>query len=441
MVVVIRGLTWFGEESQDPHKRGWQTTTAMHSELCAKVQAFGVAVVPDFVPQPVVEALRTDCRAMANAAGPGCSLVRDRGCVLEATREGCNAAMQATTPWQYRRHREDALGLACETSAFLFSDRLVGVARALLLMDEGAGGSAGDTGDRGSTASPTTTTTATTTTTSSPSTTCSSNTHGSTSVYLLNENFIVKPPRAAGSAFGWHQDSEGITDLMADNKYVSLWCALDDMTEDNGCLVVPAAGGRVAKDDLESAERVPLLVRSGSLVALAHDSWHCSLPNTSARARRAWMPQFSKLPATDGCMAVLCAAERGDPLRCAASDGDPDPGRMPQQRRSTTAAIASEAAASAEASAAPAVAQCRSAGPAAEAASAPIQPAVVASDDRRGAVMLQAVLDENRGQIQARTQRDRGGAPRSATACIGDATPPPVKRSKRGRRRLACVPV
>ena len=55
-------------------------------------------------------------------------------------------------------------------------------------------------------------------------------------VYLFLELFIVKWPRT-GIPFAWHQDSGYLID-QPHKPYVSLWCALDDMTEDNGALSV-----------------------------------------------------------------------------------------------------------------------------------------------------------------------------------------------------------
>jgi hypothetical protein len=63
---------------------------------------------------------------------------------------------------------------------------------------------------------------------------------GSTTVLLYNEQYIVKPPHSSGSAFGWHYDSQQCSPQcgVQHSPYLSLWVALDDMTAENGCLMV-----------------------------------------------------------------------------------------------------------------------------------------------------------------------------------------------------------
>ena len=44
--------------------------------------------------------------------------------------------------------------------------------------------------------------------------------------------YIVKPPGSAESGFTWHRDSDWLSDVGNQRvPYISLWCALDDMTE------------------------------------------------------------------------------------------------------------------------------------------------------------------------------------------------------------------
>lgn len=64
---------------------------------------------------------------------------------------------------------------------------------------------------------------------------------GAAGPLLFNEQFILKPPRSAySSAFAWHRDSDWCRDgcKYDYSPYVSLWVALDDMTQDNGALAV-----------------------------------------------------------------------------------------------------------------------------------------------------------------------------------------------------------
>ena len=61
---------------------------------------------------------------------------------------------------------------------------------------------------------------------------------------LFNEHFVLKPARRAGP-FAWHTDGAhqleallALGDAAAAPEYVSVWCALDDITEANGPLVL-----------------------------------------------------------------------------------------------------------------------------------------------------------------------------------------------------------
>lgn len=48
---------------------------------------------------------------------------------------------------------------------------------------------------------------------------------------LLVLQYIVKPPASAKSSFAWHRDSDWcMQDTHDCSGYLSLWCALDDMT-------------------------------------------------------------------------------------------------------------------------------------------------------------------------------------------------------------------
>ena len=160
--------------------------------------------------------------------------------------------------------------------------------------------------------------------------------------------FIVKPARSQGSAFGWHRDSDWCRQRLAQRHgYVSVWCALDDTTGENGALwVLPgshgaagparpkAAGGRAeggaGSGYVGSSETgpgggaggepsagaghegaVPLHVKAGTAVVMADTLLHCSGPNSSRHDRHAWMPQFSCGPLLwrEGGAPVAFAAE------------------------------------------------------------------------------------------------------------------------------------
>ena len=121
---------------------------------------------------------------------------------------------------------------------------------------------------------------------------------------LFNEQYIVKPSRsAAGGAFGWHRDSDSLLKATGDREnatpYLSVWVAIDDMTLDNGCLVVRRTDARGDGADADgSVQDIPLEVAAGTAVVMSSMLEHCSGPNVTRFSRRAWMPQFSARPIT-----------------------------------------------------------------------------------------------------------------------------------------------
>mmetsp|Transcript_4767 Transcript_4767/g.6420 ORF Transcript_4767/g.6420 Transcript_4767/m.6420 type:complete len:338 (-) Transcript_4767:254-1267(-) len=143
--------------------------------------------------------------------------------------------------------------------------------------------------------------------------------------WLYNEQFIVKPPNCSRSEFKWHKDNTGCQDDSVDYRpYLSMWCALDDMHEENGTLYVRpyplpmcatlatsvhlglsedsihrvASSGYPDPSTLNGADDggVPLTLNAGSVVIISDRVLHCSTGNLSAAPRRVWMPQFSNGP-------------------------------------------------------------------------------------------------------------------------------------------------
>jgi ectoine hydroxylase-related dioxygenase (phytanoyl-CoA dioxygenase family) len=143
--------------------------------------------------------------------------------------------------------------------------------------------------------------------------------------YLLCEMFVVKPP-SVGLPFGWHQDS-GYLSYYGYGRYppyVTIWCALDDMTEHNGTLyVIPFSEGGsrdVRAHHLEGGtqDKVsdfgphpgnPVAVPAGSVVVLSSLLPHRSSPNTSPGSRAAYLCQYSPVPVLldDGSGPILMA--------------------------------------------------------------------------------------------------------------------------------------
>lgn len=127
--------------------------------------------------------------------------------------------------------------------------------------------------------------------------------------YLFLELFVVKASRT-GMPFGWHQDS-GYLMGQAHEPYVSLWCALDDATTENGALhvlpwsqtgsraVVPhhkdkASGDLIGYTGDNPGVVVP--VPRGSIVVLSSALFHRSGPNSTEHPRRAFLASFSPHP-------------------------------------------------------------------------------------------------------------------------------------------------
>uniref|UniRef100_A0A383VSD0 Uncharacterized protein n=1 Tax=Tetradesmus obliquus TaxID=3088 RepID=A0A383VSD0_TETOB len=88
---------------------------------------------------------------------------------------------------------------------------------------------------------------------------------GSTAVLLYNEQYIIKPPHSRGSAFGWHYDSQWCDKQYS--PYLSLWVALDDMTAENGCLVVlPGSRGNKQTCNSSVSSRIEACELAGQAV-------------------------------------------------------------------------------------------------------------------------------------------------------------------------------
>lgn len=130
--------------------------------------------------------------------------------------------------------------------------------------------------------------------------------------YVFLELFVVKPPRT-GSAFAWHQDS-GYLLGRPHKPYVTLWCALDEVTETNGVLhvlplenalhqpVLPHVKDKTTNDlvgDAGEQAGVSVPVPWGSIVVMASTLLHCSGPNTDDQPRRAFLASYSPEPIVD----------------------------------------------------------------------------------------------------------------------------------------------
>ena len=132
-------------------------------------------------------------------------------------------------------------------------------------------------------------------------------------VYLFNEQYVVKAPEI-GTKFSWHQDSGYIGHYH--RPYLSCWCALDDMTVENGTVyVLPYERAGMTADDLfdhtiEDGSNdkigyhgddpgIPAIVPTGSIVVFSSRTFHRSSPNTTDGWRRVYLAQYSAEPIMD----------------------------------------------------------------------------------------------------------------------------------------------
>ena len=127
-------------------------------------------------------------------------------------------------------------------------------------------------------------------------------------VYLFNEQVVVKAPQH-GDSFAWHQDSGYIK--FAHRPYLTLWCALDDSTRDNGTVyLIPRdisqdlsvnphdwdeSGANLVGyrgDDAGQMVEVP----AGSVVAFSSVTIHRTGANRTDQPRRALVCQYTAEP-------------------------------------------------------------------------------------------------------------------------------------------------
>ncbi len=130
--------------------------------------------------------------------------------------------------------------------------------------------------------------------------------------YLFVEQFVVKMAEV-GLKFAWHQDSGYVKYNMPSytRTYVTLWCALDDMSEENGTIsVLPfsRAGTREVIDHVKDSELNDLvgyfgddpgdlvIVPAGSIAVFSSALLHRSGPNRTSRPRRSYVVQYSAEP-------------------------------------------------------------------------------------------------------------------------------------------------
>ena len=127
-------------------------------------------------------------------------------------------------------------------------------------------------------------------------------------VFLFQEQFVIKGAEV-GMTFSWHQDGGWFTPDCP--PYVSIWLALDDMTEENGTIYVlpqtrmakrgwlphrvdPKTNDRIGYEGADPGE--PVFVPAGSMAVFSHQTLHRSGANTTKNMRRVYLAQYSCAP-------------------------------------------------------------------------------------------------------------------------------------------------
>ncbi|KAF0698586.1 Aste57867_10816 [Aphanomyces stellatus] len=134
-------------------------------------------------------------------------------------------------------------------------------------------------------------------------------------LYFFNEHYVAKPP-ASKVEFRWHQvrsleanlcmtlhkdDTEQLGMCVHRESvpwYLSAWCALDDVTTENGALQFRPINIPHDEDDPFQDVTPPVVASAGSVLIFRSDIWHFSAANTTDTVRRAFYVQYSPCPIT-----------------------------------------------------------------------------------------------------------------------------------------------
>ena len=126
--------------------------------------------------------------------------------------------------------------------------------------------------------------------------------------FFFLDQFVVKAADVGGK-FSWHQDSGFIP--FSHQPYLTCWCALDDIDEQNGTIYVlpyDRAGTRdriehvkdpVSNDLVGYSGDDPgdvVIAPAGSIALFSSTALHRSGPNRTDRLRRVYLAQYSPEP-------------------------------------------------------------------------------------------------------------------------------------------------
>lgn len=133
-------------------------------------------------------------------------------------------------------------------------------------------------------------------------------------VYLFNEQWVVKGPEK-GMKFSWHQDSGYVKyrDPGTNHSpYLTCWCTLDDVSEENGTVyVLPHSRGGTRDKIIDHVQEEgtndligyhgndpgdPITVPAGSIGCFSSYNFHRSGSNNTPNMRRVYLAQYSAEP-------------------------------------------------------------------------------------------------------------------------------------------------
>ena len=128
---------------------------------------------------------------------------------------------------------------------------------------------------------------------------------------LFNEQFVVKGA-GKGASFAWHQDGAYVG--FDHTAYLTVWIALDDATEENGCVYLlprdlEANSGidpHEWQDDTNELNGyfgddpgLAMTCKAGTVVIFSSLTLHRSGANSTGKPRRAYIAQYSPEPIID----------------------------------------------------------------------------------------------------------------------------------------------
>jgi len=127
-------------------------------------------------------------------------------------------------------------------------------------------------------------------------------------VFLFLEQYVVKAADK-GMTFSWHQDS-GYLDFEH-KPYLSIWCPLDDVTEENGTVYLLPYKDAGVKNRIDHVLQegtndkvgyfgdnpgIPAVLNAGDVALFSSTCFHRSGSNTTNKSRRVLLIQYSAEP-------------------------------------------------------------------------------------------------------------------------------------------------